>query len=61
MAANVSTDTTVNQLLEISGMTLEDFRLHNINLFFGNSNSIEYASSMFKFNTLYEIEEKISS
>ena len=35
MAANVSKDTTVREIITIGDIPLDVFRLHNIDLFFG--------------------------
>ena len=59
MAANVSKDTTVKELINIDGVDKEVFRLQNINLFFGNVNSVEYATTMYNLPTLVELEEMI--
>lgn len=59
MAANVSKDTTVKELISIDGVDKEVFRLQNINLFFGNVNSVEYATTMYNLPTLVELEEMI--
>ena len=59
MAANVSKDTTVKELVSIDGIDKEVFRLQNINLFFGNVNSVEYATTMYNLPTLVELEEMI--
>ena len=60
IAANVSKDTTRKELLSIDGMELEDYRLKNINIFFGNVNSIDYCTSMFNFPTIEEILQETS-
>ena len=60
IAANVSKDTTRKELLSIDGMELEDYRLKNINIFFGNVNSIDYCTSMFNFPTIEEILQEVS-
>ena len=53
--ANVSKDTTHRELAKIEGMVKEDFMLHNINLMFSNTNSLEYAQQMFKLPSLYKL------
>ena len=60
MAANVSKDTTVRELIDIEGIDKEVFKLQNINLFFGSTNSIEYCTTMYNLPDLYELEEMIS-
>jgi len=59
MAANVSKDTNVSEVISIGDMTLDDYRLHNINLMFGEVNAIEYGSEMMKFPTIYDIRNQI--
>ncbi len=60
MAANVSKDTTVKELIDVQGIDKEVFKLQNINLFFGSTNSIEYCTTMYNLPDLYELEEMIS-
>ena len=60
MAANVSKDTTVRELIDIEGIDKEVFKLQNINLFFGSTNSIEYCTTMYNLPDLYELEEMIN-
>jgi len=60
MAANVSKDTNVSEVISIGGMSLDEYRLHNINLMFGTVNSIEYGSSLFNFDTIFDIHDKIA-
>lgn len=60
IAANVSKDTTRRELMAIDSMELEDYRLKNINLFFGNVNAIDYCSSMFNFPTVSELLKEIT-
>jgi len=58
-AANVSGDTTINELASIEGMGIEDFRTNNINLLFGKVNSLSYGSEMFKLPTLLDIKKEL--
>jgi len=58
-AANVSKDTTHRELVKISGMSKEEFIVHNINLMFSDTNSLEYAQEMFKLPSLYKVIENI--
>ena len=60
MAANVSKDTTVKELIDIKGIDKEVFRLQNINLFFGSVNSVEYCTTMYNLPNLYELEEMMN-
>ncbi len=46
-AANVSKDTTCRELIEIEGFEFNDVREHNINLFFGEVNSVDYCTNIF--------------
>lgn len=57
MAANVSRDTTRREILSIKGIKKEVFKLQNINLFFGEVNTIEYCETMFNFPSVEEILE----
>ena len=60
MAVNVSKDTTIKELINIDGIDKKVFKLQNINLFFGNVNSVEYANTMYNLPTLVELEEMIN-
>ena len=55
MAANVSKDTTKNEVIEIGNLPKELFKLQNINLMFGSVNNIEYCCEMFNFPQLEEL------
>ena len=55
LAANVSKDTTMRELLSVEGIEKEEFKLNNINLMFGKVNHIDYVSRMMKFPTLREL------
>lgn len=55
LAANVSKDTTMRELLSVEGLEKEEFKLNNINLMFGKVNHIDYVSRMMKFPTLREL------
>lgn len=57
VSANISKDTTSRYLLNIEGMDLEDYKIHNINLMFGKVNSVTYAQEMFNFPSLLELLE----
>lgn len=59
MAANVSKDTTVKELMSIGNIPKDIFRLKNINLFFGAVNSLDYGVNMFNAPTIYEIEDSL--
>ena len=58
-AANVSKDTTHRELVKIENMTKDDFMLHNINIMFGITNSLEYGQQMFKLPSLYKVLDHI--
>ena len=45
--ANVSKSTTKRELIGIENIEEECFRMNNLNLILGHSNSIEYCTSMF--------------
>ena len=57
MAANVSKDTTRKELIEIAGVEKETFKKQNINLFFGEVNTIEYVTTMYNAPTLFELDD----
>ena len=44
--ANVSRATTVRELIDIIGITEQDFRRHNLNLLQGHVNALEYGCEM---------------
>jgi len=58
-ACNVSKSTTHRELIKIENMTKEEFMLHNINLMFSYTNSLEYAQQMFKMPSLYKALNEI--
>jgi len=58
-AANVSKDTTHRELVKISNMAKEEFMIHNINIMFSNTNSLEYAQQMFKLPSLFNVAKEI--
>lgn len=58
-AANVSRDTTSREIIDIEGVDMEVAKLENINLFFGNVNSLSYCKNMFNFPTLQELDKLI--
>ena len=55
--ANVSKDTTHRELVKIEYMEKSDFMIHNINLMFSNTNSLEYAQQMFGLPSFYKVLE----
>lgn len=55
MAANVSKETTVKELISIAGFEKEDFKLENINLMFGPVNSVSYCNNMFNFPKIEDL------
>lgn len=59
LAANISKDTTLRELLGVEGMTIEEFRLNNIDLFFGNVNSLVYGEEMLKFPDMYKLDKEV--
>jgi len=61
MAANVSKDTTVREIIDIKGIEKEEYKLQNINLMFGKVNHVEYCETMFNFPSLLELKEKITA
>jgi hypothetical protein len=54
---NVSKDTTHRELVKIEYMEKSDFMIHNINLMFSNTNSLEYAQQMFGLPSFYKVLE----
>jgi len=56
MAANVSKDTTMRELISIDGIDKDVFMLQNINLFFGAVNNIEYGNTMMGLPSIYDVE-----
>lgn len=60
---NISGDTMQSEILSIEGINPKIAKLQNINLMFGEINSIEYCSTMFNFPKLHELysKEDISS
>lgn len=57
--ANVSKDTTMRELLAVSGHHKEDFKKQNINLFFGEVNHLEYTQTMMKFPSLFKVDREV--
>jgi len=52
---NLSGPTTHRELVKIEGMTKEEFMLYNIDIMFGNTNSLEYCQQMFKMPDLFTL------
>ena len=59
VAANVSRETTRREVISIGDIPKQDFKLQNINLFFGDVNAIQYCTNMFGFPDMFELEELI--
>ena len=59
VAANISKDTTSKELLDVEGFEKEQFKLANMNLFYGSVNAVSYATEMFNFPTLEELDKMI--
>ena len=57
--ANVSKDTTHRELVKIEGMKKEEFMMHNINIMFAKTNSLEYAQQMFKLPSFFKLLEEL--
>ena len=55
---NISGDTMQSEILSIEGINPKIAKLQNINLMFGEINSIEYCSTMFNFPKLHELYSK---
>jgi len=54
-ACNVSRRTTVRELVKIAGVPEKVFRMQNLNLILGKTNSLEYCTTMFKFKKPQEL------
>ncbi len=59
VAINLSKETTKREIIRIDGHSKEDFKINNINLIFGNTNAISYATNMLNFPTLSELNTLI--
>lgn len=60
LAANLSKDTTVRELIDIENIDFEEVRLNNINLVFGKVNNVAYMTNICKYPILEELEKLIS-
>jgi hypothetical protein len=60
-AANVSSATTLREIIDIEGIDKEEFKLQNINLMFGSVNALEYCRIMMNFPSLEELSNKIEN
>ena len=58
--ANVSKDTLKRELKRISGIPKEEFKLQNINLFFGDVNATEYCTTMYNFPPVSELVDMVT-
>ena len=58
-AANVSKDTTSREVINIKGVDKDVFKQQNINILFGQVNTLEYANTLFSFPTLEELDTLI--
>lgn len=47
MVLNVSKETTSRELISIDGIDEEVFRIQNLNLVIGQTNALEYVTTMF--------------
>jgi len=56
---NLSGPTTHRELVKIEGIEKDKFKLHNIDIMFGNTNSLEYCQQMFKMPDLYKLKKEI--
>lgn len=56
--ANVSKSTTAREVIDIEGIDEDVFKLENINLLGGQTNSLEYCQTMFKFPDLPSVLEQ---
>jgi hypothetical protein len=60
VAANVSRETTRREVISIGDIPKTDFKLQNINLFFGDVNAVQYCTEMFGFPNMFELEESVN-
>lgn len=57
LAANVSKDCTIRELLDVEGLDFEtEVKLENINLLINKTNSVQYMSKMCNFPTLEQLD-----
>lgn len=59
MAANVSKDTTHREIIDIEGIARDIFKIQNMNLAYGITNSIEYSMVMFNLPSLFSLVHNI--
>jgi len=59
LAINVSKDTTHKEVRSIGNIPKELFKMQNINFLLGKVNALEYATEMFKFPTMFELNERV--
>ena len=59
--ANVSKDTTHREIIKIGKFTKEEFMIHNINIMYSKTNSLEYCQQMFKMPSLYDLANNLVS
>ena len=57
VAANVSRETTRREVISIGNIPKQEFKLQNINLFFGDVNNIQYCCEMYNFPDMFELVE----
>ncbi len=57
--ANVGRDTTLREVVSIEGKSKNEFMKENINLMFGEINSISYCTNMLNFPSIQELDEFI--
>lgn len=55
----MSKDTLKRELKSIQGIDKEEFKLQNINLFFGDVNAVEYCTKMFNFPPIIDLIDSI--
>ena len=58
--ANVSKATTKREIISISGIEEETFRLQNINAMFGSVNAVEYCAMMFQLPTPEDLLKRMT-
>ena len=59
--ANVSSSTTMREVLSIGNIPVQEFKLNNLNLMYGKVNHLDYLHNMMNFPTLLQLRDKISN
>ena len=59
LAAKVSKDTIMREIVTIGDIDKDDFKLNNINLIFGKVNHVDYVTSMMNSPTLQTLADMV--